>query len=174
MEAGMDVLIEKPLASRWPRPTNWFVLRERHGAHCAGRPSGTLQSRGAGDASADYAAHVFRGPPAERVYPALARCGRRARPDDSRSRHCAAFANSPVKEIRAVGLPILSGKVDIANVRLEFDSGMRGEFHRQPGLHRAGAQAAFFPARAICFSGLRPAGVLVFTVGKDDGRNAPR
>jgi predicted dehydrogenase len=28
-----------------------------------------------------------------------------------------------VKEIRAVGLPILSGKVDIANVRLEFDSG---------------------------------------------------
>jgi predicted dehydrogenase len=34
-----------------------------------------------------------------------------------------AFVNSPVKEIRAVGLPILSGKVDIANVRLEFDSG---------------------------------------------------
>ena len=33
------------------------------------------------------------------------------------------FVNSPVKEIRAVGLPILSGKVDIANVRLEFDSG---------------------------------------------------
>ncbi len=34
-----------------------------------------------------------------------------------------AFVNSPVKEIRAVGLPILSGKVDIANVRMEFDSG---------------------------------------------------
>src|SRR5437763_7662957 len=32
------------------------------------------------------------------------------------------FVNSPVKEIRAVGLPILSGKVDIANVRMEFDS----------------------------------------------------
>src|SRR5439155_20821796 len=27
------------------------------------------------------------------------------------------FVDSPVKEIRAVGLPILSGKVDIANVR---------------------------------------------------------
>ena len=34
-----------------------------------------------------------------------------------------AFVNSPVKEIRAVGLPILSGKVDIANVRMEFISG---------------------------------------------------
>ena len=33
------------------------------------------------------------------------------------------FTKSRVKEIRAVGLPILSGKVDIANVRLEFESG---------------------------------------------------
>lgn len=34
-----------------------------------------------------------------------------------------AFVKSPVKEVRAVGLPILSGKVDIANVRMEFESG---------------------------------------------------
>jgi|SRR5271157_4094479 len=33
------------------------------------------------------------------------------------------MATSPVKEVRAVGLPILSKKVDIANVRLEFESG---------------------------------------------------
>jgi predicted dehydrogenase len=33
------------------------------------------------------------------------------------------FVNSAVKEIRAVGLPILSNQVDIANVRIEFDSG---------------------------------------------------
>jgi predicted dehydrogenase len=33
------------------------------------------------------------------------------------------FVKSEVKEIRAVGLPILSGKVDIANVRVEFESG---------------------------------------------------
>src|ERR1700691_660877 len=39
-----------------------------------------------------------------------------------------AFANSPVKEVRAVGLPILSGKADIANVRLEFDSGCVANF----------------------------------------------
>jgi predicted dehydrogenase len=34
-----------------------------------------------------------------------------------------AMVNSPVKEVRAVGLPVVSSKVDIANVRLEFDSG---------------------------------------------------
>ena len=33
------------------------------------------------------------------------------------------FAKSAVKEIRAVGLPVVSGKVDIANVRMEFESG---------------------------------------------------
>ena len=33
------------------------------------------------------------------------------------------MAKSPVKEVRAVGLPIVSPKVDIGNVRLEFDSG---------------------------------------------------
>jgi predicted dehydrogenase len=38
------------------------------------------------------------------------------------------FVKSPVKEIRAVGLPILSGKVDIANVRVEFKSGCVANF----------------------------------------------
>jgi len=38
------------------------------------------------------------------------------------------FVKSEVKEIRAVGLPILSGKVDIANVRLEFASGCVANF----------------------------------------------
>ena len=38
------------------------------------------------------------------------------------------FVDSPVSEIRAVGLPVLSGKVDIANVRLEFASGCIANF----------------------------------------------
>lgn len=38
------------------------------------------------------------------------------------------MANSPVREVRAVGLPILSPKVDIANVRVEFDSGCVANF----------------------------------------------
>src|SRR5215470_4453851 len=39
-----------------------------------------------------------------------------------------AFVNSPVKEIRAAGIPILSNKVDIANARVEFESGCVANF----------------------------------------------
>ena len=35
---------------------------------------------------------------------------------------------SPVREVRAVGLPVLSKKVDIANVRLEFETGCVANF----------------------------------------------
>ena len=38
------------------------------------------------------------------------------------------LVNSPVKEIRSVGLPVLTPKVDIANVRIEFDSGCVANF----------------------------------------------
>ncbi|HEX3469958.1 MAG TPA: Gfo/Idh/MocA family oxidoreductase [Silvibacterium sp.] len=38
------------------------------------------------------------------------------------------FVHSPVRHLHAVGLPILSGKVDIANVRLEFESGCVANF----------------------------------------------
>ncbi len=38
------------------------------------------------------------------------------------------LAASPVREIRAVGLPVLSRKVDIANVRVEFESGCIANF----------------------------------------------
>ena len=38
------------------------------------------------------------------------------------------LTQSPVREVRAVGLPILSPKTDIANVRVEFDSGCVANF----------------------------------------------
>jgi len=38
------------------------------------------------------------------------------------------LSNSPVREVRAVGLPILSAKTDIANVRIEFASGCVANF----------------------------------------------
>ena len=38
------------------------------------------------------------------------------------------LTNSPVTEVRAVGLPILSPKTDIANVRVEFESGCVANF----------------------------------------------
>jgi predicted dehydrogenase len=38
------------------------------------------------------------------------------------------LANSPVLQVHAVGLPILSSKVDIANARIEFESGCVANF----------------------------------------------
>ena len=38
------------------------------------------------------------------------------------------FVASPVREVRAVGLPVLSPKIDIANVRVEFESGCIANF----------------------------------------------
>jgi predicted dehydrogenase len=38
------------------------------------------------------------------------------------------LVSSPVREVRAVGLPVLSDKVDIANVRLEFENGCVANF----------------------------------------------
>jgi predicted dehydrogenase len=38
------------------------------------------------------------------------------------------LVDSPVREVRAVGLPVLSHKVDIANVRLEFENGCVANF----------------------------------------------
>ncbi|MGH9598212.1 MAG: Gfo/Idh/MocA family protein, partial [Edaphobacter sp.] len=38
------------------------------------------------------------------------------------------FVPSTVREVRAVGLPVLSNKVDIANVRLEFENGCVANF----------------------------------------------
>jgi predicted dehydrogenase len=38
------------------------------------------------------------------------------------------LVDSPISEVRAAGIPILSDKVDIANVRMEFDSGCVANF----------------------------------------------
>ncbi len=39
-----------------------------------------------------------------------------------------ALADAPVREVRAVGLPVLSREVDIANVRVEFETGAVANF----------------------------------------------
>ena len=38
------------------------------------------------------------------------------------------FVDAPVREVRAVGIPVLSDKVDIASVRLEFENGCVANF----------------------------------------------
>jgi predicted dehydrogenase len=75
------------------------------------------------------------------------------------------FVKSPVKEIRAVGLPILSGKVDIANVRVEFESGCVANFTASRVSTERVRKVRFFqPGQYISIDYGRQ-DVLVFSVG---------
>jgi len=78
-----------------------------------------------------------------------------------------AFANSAVKEVRAVGLPILSGKVDIANVRLELESGCIANFTASRVSTERVRKLRFFQPRQYVSIDYGRQEVLVFTVGKD-------
>jgi predicted dehydrogenase len=84
------------------------------------------------------------------------------------------FANSPVKEVRAVGLPILSGKVDIANVRLEFESGCVANFTASRVSTERVRKLRFFQPQQYVSVDYGRQEVLVFTVGADGaGDGAP-
>ncbi len=75
------------------------------------------------------------------------------------------FVKSPVKEIRAVGLPILSGKVDIANVRMEFESGCVANFTAsRVSTERVRKLRFFQPGQYISVDYARQ-DTMVFTVG---------
>jgi predicted dehydrogenase len=77
------------------------------------------------------------------------------------------FVKSPVKEVRAVGLPILSGKVDIANVRLEFDSGCVANFTASRVSTERVRKLRFFQPRQYVSVDYGRQEVLVFAVGQD-------
>ena len=83
------------------------------------------------------------------------------------------FVNSPVKEIRAVGLPILSGKVDIANVRLEFDSGCIANFTASRVSTERVRKLRFFQPRQYVSLDYERQDVLVFSVGQGDASGTP-
>jgi predicted dehydrogenase len=78
-----------------------------------------------------------------------------------------AFARSPIKEVRAVGLPILSGKVDIANVRLELESGCIANFTASRVSTERVRKLRFFQPRQYVSLDYGRQEVLVFTVGQD-------
>jgi predicted dehydrogenase len=79
--------------------------------------------------------------------------------------------NSPIKEIRAVGLPILSGKVDIANVRLEFESGCVANFTASRVSTERVRKLRFFQPKQYVSIDYGRQDVLIFSVG-DDGKVA--
>ena len=78
-----------------------------------------------------------------------------------------AFAKSPVREVRAVGLPVLSGKVDIANVRLEFESGCIANFTASRVSTERVRKLRFFQPRQYISLDYGRQEVMVFTVGSD-------
>jgi len=78
-----------------------------------------------------------------------------------------ALTNSPVKEVRAVGLPILSGKVDIANVRLEFESGCVANLTASRVSTERVRKLRFFQPRQYISLDYGRQEVLVFTVAQD-------
>ncbi len=75
-----------------------------------------------------------------------------------------AFAKSKVKEIRAVGLPILSRKVDIANVRMEFESGCVANFTASRVSTERVRKLRFFQPRQYVSLDYSRQDVLVLTV----------
>ena len=69
-----------------------------------------------------------------------------------------ALAPAEPEEIRAAGISILSEKVDIANVRLQFPNGCVANLTASRDLHRARPQTAAFPAASVPLARLRPPG----------------
>jgi len=123
MASGVDVLIEKPLASSLDEADELIALSKRHGRIA-------------------QVGHLERFNPAVRATSPLITKPmffevHRLSVFTPRSLDVdvvldlmvhdidvvLSFVKSPITEIRAVGLPVVTGKVDIANVRMEFASG---------------------------------------------------
>jgi predicted dehydrogenase len=79
------------------------------------------------------------------------------------------FVNSPIKEIRAAGLPILSNKVDIANARIEFESGCIANFTASRVSTERVRKLRFFQPRQYISIDYSRQDVLVFSVGSNEG-----
>jgi predicted dehydrogenase len=82
------------------------------------------------------------------------------------------FVHSPVIEVRAVGLPILSGKTDIANTRVEFGSGCVANFTASRVSTERIRKLRFFQPRQYISIDYGRQDVLAFTVGDDPGKLA--
>jgi predicted dehydrogenase len=83
------------------------------------------------------------------------------------------FVNSPIKEIRAVGLPVLSEKADIANVRMEFDSGCVANFTASRVSTERVRKLRFFQPKQYISVDYARQDLLVFSVGDHESTGDP-
>jgi predicted dehydrogenase len=81
------------------------------------------------------------------------------------------LVNSPIKEVRAAGIPILSDKIDIANARMEFESGCIANFTASRVSTERVRKLRFFQPRQYISIDYGRQDVLVFSVG--DAAGAP-
>ena len=82
------------------------------------------------------------------------------------------FAKSPVREVRAVGLPVVSPKVDIANVRVEFESGCVANFTASRVSTERVRKLRFFEPQQYVSIDYARRDVLVIRMGGSDGATA--
>jgi predicted dehydrogenase len=82
------------------------------------------------------------------------------------------FVDSPIREIRAVGLPILSSKVDIANVRIEFESGCVANLTASRVSTERVRKLRFFQPRQYISVDYTRQDLLVFSVSEHAGMDA--
>jgi predicted dehydrogenase len=80
------------------------------------------------------------------------------------------IAGSPVREVRAVGLPILSPHVDIANVRVEFESGCVANFTASRVSTERVRKLRFFQPRQYVSIDYARRDLLVIRVDPDAGK----
>jgi predicted dehydrogenase len=83
------------------------------------------------------------------------------------------FAASPVRDVRAVGLPILSPKVDIANVRVEFESGCVANFTASRVSTERVRKLRFFEPRQYVSIDYARQDLLVIRVDAEAGKASP-
>ena len=83
------------------------------------------------------------------------------------------FAASPVREVRAVGLPILSPRVDIANVRVEFESGCVANFTASRVSTERVRKLRFFEPRQYVSIDYARQDLLVIKVDESAGKTSP-
>ena len=164
MQNGIDVLIEKPLAATVAEADELIDVADRHGRIA-------------------QAAHLERFNPAVRAtFPLLTQPMffevHRLSVFSQRSLDVdvvldlmihdldivLAFVQSPVKEVRAVGLPILSQKVDIANVRMQFENGCVANFTASRVSTERVRKLRFFQPRQYVSLDYSRQDVLVLTV----------
>jgi predicted dehydrogenase len=167
LEAGVDVLIEKPLAASLAEADQLIQLARKHGRM-------------------GQAGHLERFNPAVRTAVPLVTQPmffevHRLSVFTPRSLDVdvvldlmihdldvvLSFVNSPVKEIRAVGLPILSPKIDIANVRIAFESGCVANFTASRVSTEQVRKLRFFQPRQYISLDYSRQEVLLFSVGGD-------